>query len=221
MTPTTRPGDFDMRQAGVLSASCKDVVYLRLVQSKLEYCSQLWSPLKTGDVQALEMVQRTFFRRISGMNYLSYWEQLRLLKAYSLERRRDRYRIIYVWRVLEGQVPNIGAERISAKWHVRRGRECTPPKADKKACRKVQQLIHASLPVHGQRLFNALPQDIRNVTACSVDIFKSKLDKFLRSVPDEPQIPGYTAMRRAESNSLLDMIKFATPSMPGDRSCPV
>ena len=90
-----------------------------LIQSKLEYCSQLWAPLKTGDIQALEMVQRSFLRKLSGVNQMTYWQQLRFLKMYSLERRRDRYRIIYVWRILEGQVPNIGNQQITAKWHMR------------------------------------------------------------------------------------------------------
>ena len=50
-----------------------------------------------------------------------------------------------------------------------------------------------------------------------MDAFKSKLDRFLQTVPDEPQIQGYTAMRRAGSNSLLDMVKFSTANLPGDR----
>ena len=32
---------------------------------------------------------------------------------------------------------------------------------------------------------------------------------YLRMVPDEPHISGYTALRRAESNSLFDMAQFA------------
>ena len=53
---------------------------------------------------------------------------------------------------------------------------------------------------------------------CSVDSFKLKLDRYLMAVPDEPQIQGYTAIRRAESNSLLDMIKLA--KKPGDKASP-
>ena len=34
--------------------------------------------------------------------------------------------------------------------------------------------------------------------------FKSALDKYLSSVPDEPLIPGMTGFRRVEGNSLLD-----------------
>ena len=41
-----------------------------------------------------------------------------------------------------------------------------------------------------------------------METMKRKLDNYLRTVPDEPQIPGYTAQRRAETNSLLDMAQF-------------
>ena len=34
---------------------------------------------------------------------------------------------------------------------------------------------------------------------------------FLATVPDEPQVRGYTAMRRAESNSLLHIAQSAGP----------
>ncbi len=39
----------------------------------------------------------------------------------------------------------------------------------------------------------------------SIDVFKRNLDNFLRLVPDEPLVPGYTAMRKTDSNSLLDL----------------
>ena len=60
-----------------------------------------------------------------------------------------------------------------------------------------------SLPIQGAKLFNAMPINLRN---CSKNMFKAKLDKYLASVPDEPQIPGYTSCRRAASNSLIDMV---------------
>ena len=40
--------------------------------------------------------------------------------------------------------------------------------------------------------------------------FKKKLDGFLSSIADEPQSPGYTARRRAVSNSLTHMIPACT-----------
>ena len=69
-----------------------------LILSKLDYCSQLWNPSQTGEIQALEQVQRYFVRRISGIHHLNYWQQLRALSPYSLERRRERYMTIYVWK---------------------------------------------------------------------------------------------------------------------------
>ena len=78
-----------------------------LIRSMLEYCCQLWNPSRKGDVQMLEQVQRNFIRKITGMEQLPYWEQLHALSIYSLERRHERYLIIYTWRIMEGQVPNI------------------------------------------------------------------------------------------------------------------
>ena len=40
------------------------------------------------------------------MQGLKYWEQLGELKLYSLERCRERYIAIYIWRILEGHVPS-------------------------------------------------------------------------------------------------------------------
>ena len=62
-----------------------------LVVCHLDYCSQLWSPSKTGAIQSLEVLQKSFFSKINGMSHLSYWDQLVALRSYSLERRRERY----------------------------------------------------------------------------------------------------------------------------------
>ena len=130
------------------------------------------------------------------------------LKMYSLERRRERYLIIYTWRILEAQVPNIG-KGIKQTQHIRRGRLCVIPKVNTRTPNRIQNLREASFTVHGPRLFNTLPAMIRNLTCCSVDTFKKKLDRHLALVPDQPQIQGYTAQRRADSNSLLDMSGLA------------
>ena len=187
-----------------------------LVRSKLEYCCQLWNPLKKGDIQCLEQVQRNFFRKVNGMQPLTYWEQLKALCTYSLERRRERYLIIYIWRMMEGQVPNISHAEdrgIKTKIHIRRGRVCMVPTVNSQAPQAVKSLRYASFAYHAPRLFNILPAHIRNMTGCSVDTFKKKLDSYLSTVPDEPQISGYTAIRRVDSNSLLDMHALATAQL--------
>ena len=77
----------------------------------------------------------------------------------------------------------------------------------------LRSLYYTSLAIHGPRLFNSVPATIRNMTDCSVDTFKRSLDKYLGMVPDEPHICGYTALRRAESNSLFDMAQFASAQL--------
>ena len=62
--------------------------------------------IQIGLTQAIEVLQKAFFNRIDGMHHLNYWDQLTQLKSYSLERRRERYQMIYTWRIIEGQVLN-------------------------------------------------------------------------------------------------------------------
>ena len=40
-----------------------------LVQCKLDYCSQLWSPARKGDIHAIEMVQNSFLRKLPAIRH--------------------------------------------------------------------------------------------------------------------------------------------------------
>ena len=187
-----------------------------LIRSKLEYCCQLWNPSRKGYIQMLEQVQRNFIQKITGMEQQLYWEQLHALSMHSLERRCERYLIIYTWRIMDGQVPNISESNrggIKEKWHIRRGRVCIVPTVNSQTSGSLRSLYYTSLAIHGPRLFNSIPVTIRNMTVCSMDPFKQCLDKYLRRVLDEPHISGYTALRRAESNSLFDMGQFASAQL--------
>ena len=75
-----------------------------LIQSKLDYCSQLWSPSDQASISSLEGVARTFSSRIAGMDGLDYWERLQSLRMYSQERRRESYQIIFIWKLSQGLV---------------------------------------------------------------------------------------------------------------------
>ena len=57
------------------------------------------------------------------MKDLSYPERLCALKLFSLQRRRDRYNIIYMWKIVEKVVPNLNTT-ITWKLSERRGRLC-------------------------------------------------------------------------------------------------
>ena len=165
----------------------------------LEYCIQVWCPCNVGDIQRIEAVQRSFTSTIAAVKHLGYWARLKALELYSLERRRERYIVIYTWKMLEGLVPNIG---VDSKNHLRLGRICKVPYANNRARAQVRTLKNMFLTVRGPILFNALPIKIRSVTGVSVDSFKNQLDKFLKELPDDPATPGYH--RRAISNTIAD-----------------
>ena len=158
-----------------------------LVQPHIDYCSQLWTPVKLGEIEKIENLQRQFTKRIPEVQKLSYWERLRKLKLLSQERRMERYRIIYTWKILEGKSPNCGIE---FKNNERLGRMCEIPQIKANSQKAIQTLRENSFQVNGPRLFNCLPKKIRNKRGCSIDEFKSTLDLFLERIPDEPKSDG-------------------------------
>ena len=180
------------------------VLYRSLVLPILEYCCQLWSPTKIGMIRQLEAVQRTFTSRIEGLSGLDYWERLKQLKLYSLERRRERYFIIYTWKIINGLAPNIrGRDSITTYSSERRGVLCRVPQVNRGALQRHQTLRESSLVVLGPRLFNVLPREIR---ACNANLitFKSQVDAFLATVPDRPCLAHYS--QSATDNSIIQQL---------------
>ena len=60
-------------------------IWKSLVQPKMDYCCQLWSPSAQESINKLEDVQRHFFSKIKGIGNLTYWEKLKDLEMYSQE----------------------------------------------------------------------------------------------------------------------------------------
>ena len=149
----------------------------------------------------MESVQSNFINKIAGMHSLDYWEQLKALKMSSLQRRRERYTCIYVWKVLEGRVPNFGLKSTQS---IRRGRNCIVPPVRRTGSQRNQTIRFNSMAVLGPRLFNHLPSGVRDITDCSVDTFKRSLDKHLDTIPDEPRLPRLVRYCSRASNSILE-----------------
>ena len=141
------------------------ILWKSLVLPSLKYYCHLWSPYKTGHIMKLEALQRTFTSRIAGLEQLNYWELLQELKLYTLQRRHDRYIVIYVWKTLEGHVPNVAVEE---RLHSRRGRLCLL-KSTEATTHRTATLVHNSF-------FNAFPKAIRNTRGVSTDSFKGHND---------------------------------------------
>ena len=137
------------------------------------------------------------------MQGLDYWERLAELKMYSQERRHKRYLIIYVWKVSQLLVSGY---TLPFRHNPRRGRLVDIPPVANGAPSAVKNAQETSLRVKGAKLFNLLPQELRNLDKVTVDTFKSNLDSWLNQVPDQPTIPG--RQRAAETNSLLHQVNL-------------
>ena len=185
-----------------------------IVIPKLDYCSQLWNPHQVYLINQLEELQKSFIRRINGFRYKDYQTALQNLGLYSLQRRRERYQIIYLWSIIEQLVPNIESSdgnliKIQSEVDSRTGRKIqTRPLGNS----RFSTLRFNSLPFHGARLFNALPKHIRNLTGCAKITFNSALDSLLSKISDQPLIPHHNTSRQASPNSLVQFSLAVNPA---------
>ena len=85
----------------------------------------------------------------------------------------------------------------------RRGLTCRIPAINQMATTRVKTLKEESFIVHGPKLFNAVPKELREFsgTLCT---FKIRLDKFLKSINDKPALPHYA--QSSTGNCLLEQI---------------
>ena len=101
---------FQSRQRSLLLTHLKS-----LVIPQIEYCSQLWNPWITKDKPAIEAIQWAFTYKITEVYRLNYWERLHEIKLYSLQRRRERYIIIYIWKITQHMVSCNGTQNKNKK----------------------------------------------------------------------------------------------------------
>ena len=180
------------------------ILLKQMVISNMEYCCPLWSPTERAKIEKIESVQRFFTRHISGMNGPNrpcYSDRLKKLKIYSLERRRERYMILFLFKVLCNLVPNPG---FSWDYNNRTGYRMYISKNNWRAPSRVRKLVKNSPCSKAAVIYNKLPVYLRLKSDDNVDTFKRKLDQLLTAIPDEPDV-----MRRAaKSNSLEHQLDY-------------
>ena len=181
-----------------------------LVQPHLDYCCQLWSPSTQYLINRIEKVQKSLISRISDRSLigLDYWQKLQLLRVYSQERRRERYAIIFLWKLSQGLVSgyNITFTALDS----RTGRKAVPaPVPRAPACLKNAR--ESSIAVKGAALYNSLPASLRNSDHGDIAMFKNHLDIYLANIPDQPTVACLA--RGAQSNSLLHQIPLYNASL--------
>ena len=191
------------------------VLLQSLVVAKIEYASVVWCPFDKKNIDLIESIQRRYTSQMFEYQTwdeelqmyvcnVDYRQRLKDLKIYSLERRRERFAILYVYRTLIGL--------LDFQWFevfLERGIR-VQPKYNQKATVKVRRIRHRSFFYKGPQLYNLLPADLRVFeaidvpTQAHVDEFKKKLDNYLSKIPDEPNVPGLP--RVAATNSLICQI---------------
>ena len=172
---------------------------LKSLISQVEYGCVIWSPSDARQINLIERVQRKFTSKMGifqtydeTLNMpvcrVEYHERLRRLNLFSLERRRDRYIIIYIYKIIIGLVPNPG---LTITQNIRTGLTVTP-KFNRKAPARIQTIRNGSFFVNGPLMYNHLPCHLRareyilNPTKAHVEKFKRKLDVHLKNIPDLP-----------------------------------
>ena len=172
------------------------VLYKSLVRSHIEYCCPLWNPTLCRDIQTIEEIQRIFVRKINHLEGPHYWERLINLNLMSLQRRRERYIIIYMFKILKNLSPN--DLQVSWYYNDRLGlKAITPPKGKGKV-----SIHESSFSIAGPKLWNILPKHVTLQPTLST--FKSSLGEFLNHFPDTPPVKGYSPIN---SNSLIDWVR--------------
>ena len=172
------------------------LLYKTYVRFYVEYCCPVWSPYSVGQISAVESIQRSFTSRIDDMDGLNYWQRLEKLDMFSLQRRRERYAIILMWKMQQDIIPN--CINVSFTSSDRRGYTCIRPRGQSKFA-SVNTLLYNSFSSSGPAIYNVVPPHIKAIK--SLDSFKSHLDKWLKSFPDTPPTPGYVAVNR---NSIME-----------------
>ena len=187
------------------SADIMMPLYKTLVRSRAEYNCPVWNPSKVEDIKAIESIQRSYTSKIQEVKHLDYWDRLKSLNLMSLQRRRERYVMIHVFKIINNLAPNdIGMQFYPNQ---RLGLMCKIPTLVKNSKSKHQKLYDQSFHVIGARLWNKIPKEVKEKE--SLNSFKTSLTKFVMSFPDRPPIHGLTS-----KNSLLDipMIKSYQPT---------
>ena len=190
----------------------------------LEYASIIWSPHKQHLINLIESVQRNFTRRFSEFQEIDeitglptcntdYHQRLKTLKIYSLQRRRERYMILFLYKIIIGTYPNPGFDLTSVTRNYRIVNGITiPSKSNPRAPEWVQTARRTSFFFMGPALFNLLPPRLRvpkyliAPTPKLQEEFKTQVDKYLSRVPDQPTTEGLD--RDAPTNSLLDQDRY-------------
>ena len=148
-------------------------LYKTIVRPHLEYCIQAWRPYRKKDIDMLERVQRRATKMIPKLRNISYEMRLKECGLTTLETRRLRGDQIEVFKILNGY-ENIDRNMFFTVKEERRTRGHGVTLAKKQCRLDIRKFSFSQRTVK-----NRLSADC--VGASSVNIFKNKIDIYLRT----------------------------------------
>ena len=112
------------------------------------------------------------------MEGLDYAQHLKKLPMYSIQRRNERFKIIYIYKIKENLVPNISNKYgLTFKINGRHGCKCEIPKLNIGS--RARKARDNSFAWTACNLWNSLPKCVWDIIGKDVMYFKNKLDKVL------------------------------------------
>ena len=118
---------------------------------------------------------------------MDYWARLQKLGIMSLQRRREKLTILFVWKLKNNAVVN------DINMQFCKNQRNSKVKAVLKPMPHVSGRLLSSFEdsfiIRSAKLWNHLPSELTEIS--SYNVFKSKLEKYLTFYPDKPPVHGY------------------------------
>lgn len=128
-------------------------------------------------INSLENIQRSFTRKIVGMDNMADKDKQTLLFSTN-DDVTERYLIIYTWKIITEIVPNLCTKtKITRNHNERRGRHLIL--SNMRPWLKLKNLRENSFAVKGSKLFR-IPKHIRDPEIKDIQKFKTCLDIYLK-----------------------------------------
>ena len=137
----------------------------------LEYANQIWYPNLKKHKTSIENVQRRATRLVGSLRGLSYEERLRELKLPTTEYRRQRGRMIEIFKIINGMYDESATGNL-IQFIERNSRKHGQQLSIRRARLELRKKFFS---VDGPKGWNELPEHV--VSSESLDIFKTRLDR--------------------------------------------
>ena len=198
-------------------------LWVSLMRPIIDYCSPVWSPYPTnfGNIDRLENVLRAFTKKVDNLHDLPYNERLKEMKLSTIQRRHERYKILYIYKIKEGLVPNLPPHPLKNesfallfRENSRTGTRCSLPHPTLHHNHCTTDSRKASFALTASDLWNCLPPCISSIANQPLHLFKHNLDKFLDILPDDPRCSASGLYQDPNTgrytNSILHLVKNNT-----------